>query len=76
MSIQMAKQNFESKHPVSLLGELCAKRKYGAPFYEIVSEAGPFHRRNFLFKVKLSVIPFAQVVPIKLIISFLVYYCF
>lgn len=50
-SIQMAKQNMESKHPVSLLGELCAKRKYGAPFYEVVMEDGPFHHRKFLFKV-------------------------
>lgn len=50
-SIQMAKQNMESKHPVSLLGELCAKRKYGAPLYEVVMEDGPFHHRKFLFKV-------------------------
>lgn len=51
-SIQMAKQTMESKHPVSLLGELCAKRKYGAPFYEVVMEDGPFHHRKFLFKVQ------------------------
>lgn len=48
----MAKQNMESKHPVSLLGELCAKRKYGPPFYEVVMEDGPFHLRKFLFKVR------------------------
>lgn len=42
----------ESKHPVSLLGEICAKRKYGAPSYELVMESGPFHSRQFLFKVK------------------------
>lgn len=54
-SISSAKQNLESKHPVSLLGEICAKRKYGAPMYEVVSEAGPFHSRQFLFKVIFSI---------------------
>lgn len=44
----------ETKHPVSLLGEICAKRKCGAPMYEVVDESGPFHNRQFLFKVGIS----------------------
>lgn len=47
----MAKQNFESKHPVSLLGELSAKRKFGAPLYELVMQEGPSHQRQFLYSV-------------------------
>lgn len=39
------------KHPVSLLGEYCSKKKLGAPIYELCFECGPDHRKNFLFKV-------------------------
>lgn len=42
----------ESKHPVSLLGEIAAKRKWILPLYEVVSEAGPHHSRKFKFKVR------------------------
>lgn len=49
----MAKQNFESKHPVSLLGELSAKRKFGAPLYELVMQEGPSHQRQFLYSVRI-----------------------
>lgn len=52
-TIQQAKQNFESKHPVSLLGELSAKRKFGAPLYELVMQEGPSHQRQFLYSVCL-----------------------
>lgn len=41
----------ESKHPVSLLGELSAKRKWQMPKYDLVCEAGPHHNRQFLFTV-------------------------
>lgn len=51
INLNAVKQNMDSKHPVSLLGEICAKRKYGAPTYEIISETGPFHSRQFMFKV-------------------------
>lgn len=50
-TLAMAKQNFESKHPVSLLGELSAKKKMGAPLYELVMQEGPSHQRQFLFRV-------------------------
>lgn len=39
------------KHPVSLLGELASKRKWGAPNYSLVNESGPPHAKNFIFKV-------------------------
>lgn len=42
------------KHPVSLLGELASKRKWGAPNYSLVNESGPPHAKNFIFKVNLS----------------------
>ena len=45
------KHSMESKHPVSLLGEFAAKRKWQQPFYEGVDEAGPQHNKQFMFKV-------------------------
>lgn len=39
------------KHPVSLLGEYCTKRKLDAPSYELCFECGPDHQKNFVFKV-------------------------
>lgn len=53
-SLKMAKEHFESKHPVSLLGELSAKRKLGVPQYELVLQEGPSHQRQFLFKVQFG----------------------
>jgi dsRNA-specific ribonuclease len=39
---------------VSLLGELSAKRKWGAPNYTLVMEEGPAHAKNFIFKVSVK----------------------
>jgi len=36
---------------VSLLVELCSKRRWGAPQFELCFECGPDHMKNFLFKV-------------------------
>lgn len=47
-------KTLEGKHPVSLLGEYCSKRKLGAPVYELCFECGPDHKKNFLFKVKVN----------------------
>ncbi|KAK0168562.1 hypothetical protein PV327_002348 [Microctonus hyperodae] len=47
-------KTLEGKHPVSLLGEYCSKRKFGAPAYELCFECGPDHKKNFLFKVKVN----------------------
>lgn len=41
----------ESKHPVSLLGELSAKRKWDLPLYEVVEGDGSFPNRQFMYKV-------------------------
>nr|XP_012234842.1 PREDICTED: protein SON isoform X1 [Linepithema humile] len=49
-----AVKTLEGKHPVSLLGEYCSKKKLGAPIYELCFECGPDHRKNFLFKVKVN----------------------
>jgi dsRNA-specific ribonuclease len=42
---------FSGKHPVSALVELCTKRHWGAPNFEVVFESGPDHKKNFVFKV-------------------------
>ncbi|XP_012540131.1 protein SON [Monomorium pharaonis] len=47
-------KTLEGKHPVSLLGEYCTKKKLGAPVYELCFESGPDHKKNFLFKVKVN----------------------
>ncbi|XP_011142017.1 protein SON isoform X1 [Harpegnathos saltator] len=47
-------KTLEGKHPVSLLGEYCSKKKLGAPVYDLCFECGPDHRKNFLFKVKVN----------------------
>jgi dsRNA-specific ribonuclease len=44
-------ESLQQKHPVSLLGELASKRRWGAPNYILVSEKGPAHAKNFVFKV-------------------------
>ena len=40
------------KHPVSALVELCNKRRWGSPDFQLVHEGGPDHKKNFLFKVR------------------------
>ncbi|KAG4068536.1 hypothetical protein HA402_004877 [Bradysia odoriphaga] len=54
MNVAQATQNMESKHPVSLLGELSAKRKWQMPKYDLVCEDGPHHNRQFLFTVEMN----------------------
>lgn len=46
--------SLQQKHPVSLLGELASKRRWGAPNYQLVSEHGPPHAKNFIFKVTMN----------------------
>lgn len=45
------KINTDGKHPVSILGEYCSKRKWNPPRYDLVHESGPGHAKNFVFKV-------------------------
>lgn len=40
------------KHPVSALVELCSKRKWSPPEFEMVFDCGPEHKKNFLMKVR------------------------
>lgn len=51
--------NLEQKHPVSLLGELSSKRKWGAPAYDLVGLHAHFSA-FFIpsFSAQLSVLNF------------------
>lgn len=42
------------KHPVSVLGELAAKRKWNLPSYDMIVDTGPSHSKSFLFKVSVN----------------------
>lgn len=44
----------EHKHPVSLLGELAAKRRWPLPVYTAVEEFGQPHQKQFLFLVNVN----------------------
>ncbi|KAL8581907.1 hypothetical protein ACOMHN_010281 [Nucella lapillus] len=47
-------KDLSGKHPVSALTELCTKRRWGAPAFEVANETGPAHKRMFLFKVRVN----------------------
>lgn len=47
-------KDLSGKHPVSALTELCTKRRWGPPAFEVVNETGPAHKRMFLFKVRVN----------------------
>lgn len=53
-NIAQAKQSLETKHPVSLLGELAAKRRWPLPQYESIVEQGSSHHTQFLFSVTIQ----------------------
>ncbi|CAG2100119.1 unnamed protein product [Medioppia subpectinata] len=42
------------RNPVSILYEMCSKRKMGGPVYQQVSEEGPPHKKTFTFKVVMG----------------------
>ena len=44
----------ESKHPVSMLMEVCSANRWPDPLFEIVDESGPAHMRNFLMRCVLN----------------------
>ncbi|OWF55829.1 Protein SON [Mizuhopecten yessoensis] len=46
--------DLSSKHPVSALMELCNKRRWGPPDFQLVHESGPDHKKHFLFKVIIN----------------------
>lgn len=45
------RMTLDGKHPVSLLGELASKRKWGVPNYDVAMEQGPGHAKLFVYKV-------------------------
>ncbi|KAK8724299.1 hypothetical protein OTU49_011327 [Cherax quadricarinatus] len=51
--IPLAK-DLSGKHPVSALVELCSKRKWSPPDFEMVFDCGPDHKKNFLMKVMVN----------------------
>ncbi|EFX79822.1 hypothetical protein DAPPUDRAFT_224986 [Daphnia pulex] len=49
-------QEFQGKHPVSILHELCTKHHWEPPVFEQVLDIGPDHLKHFLFKVGNSLV--------------------
>ncbi|XP_075261340.1 uncharacterized protein LOC142353034 [Convolutriloba macropyga] len=44
----------QGRHPVVVLEEECRNRGWGTPYYELVLEAGPPHKKIFHFKVRVN----------------------
>ena len=44
--------NSTGKHPVSALQEICAKKRWDPPHYDLVSSSGPSHQMSFSYKVQ------------------------
>ena len=42
------------KHPVSALAELCTKKRWKTPTYNIAHESGPAHKKDFLYQVVVN----------------------
>lgn len=42
------------KHPISLLQEYCARRKWNIPEFTLIFDEGPPHSKQFLFKVLVN----------------------
>jgi len=53
------------KHPVSSLMELCTKRRWGEPTFELCFRHGPPHRPNFIYKVTLNGVEYQPCVTAK-----------
>ncbi|KZS08682.1 SON protein [Daphnia magna] len=47
-------QEFQGKHPVSILHELCTKQHWEPPVFEQILDIGPDHLKHFLFKVAVN----------------------
>lgn len=47
-------RDLSGKHPVSALVELCNKRKWGPPDFQIIQESGPDHQKAFMFQVRVN----------------------
>ena len=51
MSVLTVPSTYVGKHPVCVLQEMCVKKHWGVPNYELVDCSGPAHKRKFLFNV-------------------------
>uniref|UniRef100_F6ZBX8 G-patch domain-containing protein n=1 Tax=Ciona intestinalis TaxID=7719 RepID=F6ZBX8_CIOIN len=49
-----AVRDLSGKHPVSALMEICSKRKWSQPNFQLVHNSGPDHQRFFMFKVTIN----------------------
>ncbi|EDO32165.1 predicted protein [Nematostella vectensis] len=42
------------KHPISMLQEICARKKWQLPDFQLIFDHGPPHSKQFLFKVAVN----------------------
>ncbi|XP_037083587.1 protein SON-like [Pollicipes pollicipes] len=47
-------KDLTGKHPISALMELCTKRRWGPPNFELSFDSGPSHQKHFLYKVTVN----------------------
>ena len=50
---QAVYKDLSGKHPVSALMEICNKRRWRPPVFELLEDTGPPHKKQFIFKVRL-----------------------
>ena len=51
----MCMLNFPGKHPVSALQELCARKRWDPPRYDLKQDVGPAHLKLFLYQVHMYI---------------------
>ncbi|XP_071446788.1 uro-adherence factor A-like isoform X1 [Hetaerina americana] len=51
------------KHPVSVLVEICSKRRWKVPHFQLVFESGPDHKKSFLFKAIVNGVEYLPPAP-------------
>ncbi|KAF0291945.1 hypothetical protein FJT64_010006 [Amphibalanus amphitrite] len=47
-------KDLSGKHPISALMELCTKRRWGPPDFQLCMDRGPAHNKHFLYKAPLQ----------------------
>ena len=47
-------KDLTGKHPVSALMEICNKRRWPPPSFDLIQDMGPAHKKSFVFKVSLG----------------------
>jgi len=47
-------KDLSGKHPISSVMELCTKRHWGQPGFELAVDQGPSHHKTFLYKVTVN----------------------